>query len=482
VWNAATPGAAIELDVRQVPLQRGNSESLGMGARDGVIGPRVALPLRLPSGPLRVRLTLSQQNAAVFLKRGTVLSTHWSGDDALQETELTDADELWLLNADAHNSHYSVEIAQDGGDKMAALKPGELLEHNLGTAGRLRVAVEIPPVQTSGSDTDFYRLRVNGNAQVLWLEKGGRVASGNDILIRDSGVLWLQHQPGTLVAWLDAPQRQQGGQGIAEWFKTLRETSVKPPQTVSLSGKSQILALQLERPTMLHVRTSVPVVTHFVVNGKSPQTEAHLQGANINLLAPAGSSRLVLRAVGADSLSGVATVMATEVSNLSEGAGPQVLLAPGSARLFTFELKQRAQLGIGVRASSDIVRGTLYDASSVVQAQGVVQMPTLQPGRYYLAVETPTDTAPILVQPIVFGLTQPDTRPPYEILRRYVEGRHVDAIIYDPRPVEAPPAAARTARRKAPVRSEDEDGELQPPPEEIEQTSDEQAAEEEEQK
>ncbi len=479
VWNAASPNAAIELDVRQVPLQRGNGASLGMGMRDDVIGAKMALPLRLPSGALSVRLTLPPQNAAVFLKRGSVLSTHWSGDDALQETVATDADELWLLNADGHSSHYGIEITQDGAGKVDTLKPGELLEHNLSTAGRLRVPVEIPAVKTSGSETDTVRLHVNGNTQVLWLEKGGRVASGNDIAIRDSGVLWLQHQPGTLVAWLDAPQRQQSTQGFAEWFKALRETAVKPPQTVSLAGKSQILALQLERPTMLHVRTSVPVVTHFLVNGKSAQTEAHLQGANINLLAPAGASRLVLRAVGADSLSGVATVMATEVTKLNEGAGPEVLLAPGSARLFSFEIGQRTPVGIGIRASSDIVRSTLYDASSTVQAQGVVQMPTLQPGRYYLSIETPADTAPVLVQPIVFGLSKPDTRPPYDILRRYVEGKNADAIIYDPHEAETPPAAvAKVARRKAPVRPIDENGEYQSDGEEGEQAPEEQQPEE----
>ncbi|HEY6095296.1 MAG TPA: hypothetical protein VIU93_10135 [Gallionellaceae bacterium] len=474
VWNAASPGAAIELDVRQVPLQRGNGASLGMGMRDDVIGAKTALPLRLPSGALSVRLTLPPQNAAVFLKRGSVLSTHWSGDDALQETVATDADELWLLNADTHSSHYGIEITQDGTGKVATLKPGELLEHNVSTAGRLRVPVEI-----TKTDADPVHLHVNGNAQVLWLEKGGRVASGNDIAIRDSGVLWLQHQPGTLVAWLDAPQRQQSSQGFAEWFKALRETTVKPPQTVSLTGKSQILTLQLERPTMLHVRTSVPVVTHYLINGKSAQTEAHLQGANINLLAPAGSSRLVLRAVGTDSLSGVANVMTTEVTPLNEGAGPEVLLAPASARLFSFEIGQRTAVGIGIRASSDIVRSTLYDASGTVQAQGVVQMPTLQAGRYYLAIETPADTAPVLVQPIVFGLSKPDTRPPYDILRRYVEGKGADAIIYDPHEAEAAPApAAKTARRKTRARPVDENGEYQSEDEESEQSSEEQQYEE----
>ncbi len=454
VWNAGNGAAPIELDVRQILLQRANSESLPVGSRDGVIAAKTALPLKLPGGQLSVRLTLAPMSAAVFIRHGLIQSTHWAGDEALQETVTPDADELWLLNGDSRSSRYSVETSQDGFSHVAPLKPGELLEHNVSTAGRLRVPVEIPP-GSAGS-----RLHVNGNSEVLWQEKGGRIATGNDILVRDSGVLWLHHQPGTLVAWLDAPaQQQQGGQRFGDWFKSLRETAVKPPQTIELSGKSQCLNLQLERPTMLHVRTSVPVVTHYVIDGKPAQTEAHLQGANVNLLAPAGASRLVLRAVGSDSLSGVATVLATEANALNEGAGPEVLLAPGSARLFYFDLKQRAPVGIGIRASSDIVSSTLYDAGAAVQAQGVVQMPTLQPGRYYLVVEAPADTAPVLVQPIVFGLTKPDTRPPYDILRRYADARNADAIIYEPNEPEPQPEAAPKPKRRKAVNPDEDTGE-----------------------
>lgn len=451
VWNAASSGESLELDVRQAPLRRGSSKSLGMGASDGTIAARTSLPISLPGSSLRVRLTLSPMSAAVFLKRGTILSTHWSGMDALQETVLTDADELWLLNADTSETHYGVEIAPGTGEADAALKPGELLERNLSTAGRLRVPVEMAKVGNGSADQ--YRLHVSGNVQAMWLENGGRIASGNDIAIRDSGVLWLQHQPGILVAWLETPG-VQGTKSISEWFKSLKETTVKPPQTVSLGGKSQILNFNPERVTMLHVRTNVPVVTHYIVEGQPPQTEAHLQGANINLFAPAGSSRLVLRAVGADSLSGVATVMASEVGNLSEGAGPEILLAPGSARLYSFEIKQQSQVGIGVRASSDVVHSVLYNERGAVQSQGVVQMPTLLPGRYYLTIEMPTDSAPVLVQPIVFGLKKPDTRPPFEILRRYVEGKDNDALLYvPPQPgavtdAEAADKSTRPAKRR----------------------------------
>lgn len=456
VWNAASTTASFELDLRQVLLKQAPGHALDFGVGDGAIEGLGAQSLKLPDDATRVRLTLSPMNAAVFVKQGKILSTHWAGAETLQETVTTQADRLWLLNAGTDGAHYSVEVAPGSSETEPALKPGELLERNVSTAGRLRIPVE------AGKDGDN-RLHVRGNAQALWQENGGRIVGGDDIVLRDSGVLWLQHQPGTLIAWIDAPQ-VQGRELLGNWLKSLRETQVKPPQTLSLKGKQQVLSLNLERAAMLHLRTSVPVVTQFLVQGQPARTEAHLYGASVNLLAPAGLSHLLLRAVGADSLSGVTTVLSTPVTHLADGTGPEVLLAPGSARLFDFDLKQQATIGIGVRASSDVVQSILYDEHGAVQSQGVVQMPALAPGRYYLSVEIPADSAPVRVQPIVLGLKEPDTRPPYDILRRYVEAKEgSEALIYVP-PPPAPPPGADAPQDEEPPPDAGEGGETESEP------------------
>lgn len=472
VWNASNPGEPLELDVSQVSLRRDAARSVGFGASDGTMASRTALPVKLPGGKMRVNLTLPEMSAAVFIKHGAIQSTHWTSTSPLQETVLTDADELLLLNADRNSAHYALEVAQDEGDEAdTVLKLGELLERNASTYGRMRV-----PVSIQKNGVEQFHLHVTGNAQALWVEEGGRIASGDDITIHDSGVLWLQHQPGIIVAWVEAPGAP-GSKGIGDWFRSLKETTVKPPQTVSLRDKTQVLNIKPERTALLHIRTTVPVVSYFAIEGQPPQTAAHLNGANINLLVPGLPSRLILRAVGADKLSGVATVMATEAEGLAEGVGPAVLLAPGSARLFSFELKQQSQVGIGVRASSDVVHSTLYDERGVVQAQGVVQMPTLSPGRYYLVIETPPDTAPVQVRPVVFGLARPDTRPPFAILRRYVEGRDNDALLYVPPPpgvstdAETGSNVAAHAKKRRRAQQPDEEqneeaGEPEPAPQE----------------
>lgn len=424
VWNASSRDMAFELDVRQVPLELASATSLGVGLHDGKLAARTALPMALPSGTKSMRLTLAPMGAAALVSRGVVQSTYWGGERPVHEAISTDAEQLWLLNADAGAAHYSVEIAPGAASVEPVLKPGDLLERNLGVAGRLRIPIAIPQAASSAL-ADAYTIRVRGAAQALWLENSGRIANGTDIVARDSGVLLLQHQPGTLIAWLDAPKAQlvQGDSA---------ETSVRPPQAVALHGKQQVLALNLAQAGMLHLRTSVPVVTQFLVEGQAPRTQAHLFGANINLLAPAGPSRLVLRAVGADSLSGVASVLATGVVQLDEGVGPEVLLAPGGARLYAFDVPQPRAVGIGVRAQSDVVRSVLFDQSGAVLSEGVVQMPNLAPGRYYLALDLPPDSAPVRVQPVLLGLKPPDTRPPLDILRRYVEATDAVPLLYVP--------------------------------------------------
>ena len=462
VWNAGNLDSAFEVDVRQVPLESISARPLAVGLQDGTLAPRTANGMGLPAGGKNIRLALAPFSAAVLVSRGTVQSTHWGGERPIHEMVSTDADQLWLLNADGRASNYSVEIVPGTASSEPTLKPGDLLERNLSTAGRVRIPVDIPTDKVNaGAKTtaEPYTIRVRGPAQAMWLENSGRVVSGTDIVVRDSGVLMLQHEPGTVIAWIDAP-KAQASEGIMAWFKFTQETSVKPPQAVALKGKQQVLALNLPQAAMLHLRTSVPVVTQFVVDGQAPQTQAHLFGANINLLAPAGVSRLVLRAVGADSLSGVASVISTSITPLAEGVGPEVLLAPGGARLYAFDVLQPRAIGIGVRAQSDVVRSVLFDQRGAVISEGVVQMPTLAQGRYYLAIDLPLSSPPVRAQPILLGLNAPDTRPPRDILRRYVEAVDGSPLLYVPVP---PVAVAEEPEQdemteKSPTEKDNPDG------------------------
>jgi len=86
-------------------------------------------------------------------------------------------------------------------------------------------------------------------------------------------------------------------------------------------------------------------------------------------------------------------------------------------------------VGIGVRASSDLIEARLMDEGGQPLSQGVVQMPSLRPGSYYLAIRAPAPGAPIQVRPLLVGKKAPDSGPPREVIRDYLEkaGMKMDA-------------------------------------------------------
>lgn len=415
VWNAGEH-APIEVDLSVAALRASPVQALEPGVRDAGLAAGEALPLALPAGNKEIALSLGADMAAVLVRNGQVVATHWSGGEALRELLSTDADRLWLLNASGGEARYGVEFLA-GQAAPRPLGTGELRQHNLASSGRLRLSVDIPAGQAGAG------LHVRGAERAWWQEAGGAIQAGTDFKPRGAGVLWLWHKPGPLVVWLDGP----GGVAAAG----LAPMPVTPPASLQLQGEAQLLALQAQGPVMLHVRSETALVSQFLLTGQAPRTDVHLQGASLNLPVPAGTARLLLRPLGAAVLAGKAALVATPAMPIGEGVGPELLLAPGDARLFGFELKQPAAVGIGVQASADVVRCALYDERGAALGEGVVQMPELRAGRYFLAIENPGDAAPVRVRPILLGSLAPDTRPPYEVLRRYVEAdESAPSLIY----------------------------------------------------
>jgi hypothetical protein len=48
-------------------------------------------------------------------------------------------------------------------------------------------------------------------------------------------------------------------------------------------------------------------------------------------------------------------------------------------------------------------------------------MKELPPGRYFLAIESARDAPAVTARPAVAGIAPPDTGPPSEVIRRYIE-------------------------------------------------------------
>jgi hypothetical protein len=208
--------------------------------------------------------------------------------------------------------------------------------------------------------------------------------------------------------------------------------AVKPPASVVLGGDARAFRLETAEPVMLHLRTAAPAATLLRRGEEAPDVEVHAKGAVRDAYLPAGGAELLLRALAGGTLSGIAEITTTPVTSIGEGLGPEVLLAPGATRLFSFTVTREGPVGVGVRASADVVQTTLLTSGGRSLGSGVVQMPTLTPGTYLLALHAPEDASPVRARPAIAGLKTPDTGPPEDVIRQYLE------------PEEAPPSFTAT--------------------------------------
>jgi hypothetical protein len=226
-----------------------------------------------------------------------------------------------------------------------------------------------------------------------------------------------------VLAWVDRP-----GEEAADLWNgggARGETVVVPPAAVPLAGRVQALRVTPAGPAMLHLRTAIPVVTLLEPGEGAAEVAVHETGALLDRYME-GPVRLGLRAVGGASLWGTAELTTSAVTPIGEGLGPAVLLPAGTTALFSFTVTRDGPVGIGVRATPDVVTATLLDAQGKQLGTGVVQMPTLQPGTYLLALRVPPAAGPVTVRPALAGIELPGTGPPDEVVRQYIamaEGR-----------------------------------------------------------
>jgi hypothetical protein len=204
--------------------------------------------------------------------------------------------------------------------------------------------------------------------------------------------------------------------------------ALKLPAVVALEGPVRVWDLAPAEPVFLHLAAAVPSVTLLRrgLDG-APVVEVHGERTSLDAYLPAGPARLALRGVGGKNLSGAAELTVTPVVPTGEGLGPEVLLPPGGARVFSFSVIRQGRVGVGVRAGADVVQCDLLDDAGRGLGSGVVQMPELAAGTYLLVLRAPANGPPVRVRPALAGVEAPAEGPPPEVIQGYREKAREEA-------------------------------------------------------
>lgn len=419
VW-AAGDAATDEVRLSWLRLPEPAREAVSWGVLDGSLDGLAARRLILPAGARTLRLALGEGTAAVLSRGDEVLATSWHGGAPFQELLADDgaATHLTLLHLREGADPFSLEILQARED--LALRTGEPVERLLDRAGALRLSIPVGAVQLREPRT----LHVRGaGAEAVVLSRHGDVARGTDVPLLDGGTVLVRHATGLLFAWVE----QDGKKESDLWPYQMDELSAiaEPPFQTSLSSPLQMYVIRSAAPRVLHVRTATPVVTLVRrKDGEASELGLHPEGARLDLFLPAGEVQIGLRAVAGAELSGTAEFTTTPVTAIGEGLGPAVLLPAGATRWFSFHLDRKGPIGAGVRSTDDRVELDLYDRSGMRltgREGSVVRMQDLEPGDYLLALRAPADGPPVTARPALAGVKPPDTGPPEDVVRQYLQ-------------------------------------------------------------
>lgn len=421
VWSAQTLREPQDVRLELHDFDTPAATTAALGRSNGSVPAGGAQTVRLPSGQKTLRLVLGRGLAAALANGQATQSVHWQGGEAFQESVQTDASTLTLVNTSGQPSPYALEVTTATPQPMT-LTASTPLESRRTEAGVLHVPVD------TGAKPATIRVRGTARAAATLVDREGNVQRGTDLRLNGSGTLTIDHDEGWLVAWMDGQPDPVGSGLFASAAR--RAASVSLPGAVAMSGTDDHWQMRLEGDALLHLRTPQPVVTR-IARTSGADVEIHPVAGQLATFVPAGNSTLTVRPLGGGTLFGEAELSTTPVEEIREGLGPEVILGPGTTRLFSFQVRQAGAIGIGVRADSDIVRCHLMDRNAREISSGVVQMVDLEPGTYLLALEAPANGQVVRARPALAGLEPPDSGPPSEVVRQYLElaGRTPQGVV-----------------------------------------------------
>jgi hypothetical protein len=418
VWPATARSGGLNVRVQSYTFPAAETVP-GKGTWDGTIQGIRASGFTLGRGAKRFRFTMGHAMVAVLSRGDRVESVLWRNGTPFNASIESEADRLTILHTRREEDYYAVEILPLQREEMSPpIAPGIPYEKTFIHSGIERLPVR-DTSKPPGAPSTTLHIRGAAVAATL-MGNDGTVSRGMDIVLPPGGgTLEVTHNPGMVLCWLDRTGDETDGLWPGNELSDARAADL--PSIHSLDGAVETFKIKTEKPILLHIRTASPSISLLKRGSEKPEIEVHPDGTLIEAYVPRGEAQLSLRAVGERSLFGTVEFTATPVTEIGEGLGPEVLLAPGGSRLFSFEVKTEGPVGVGIQASSDLVESILLSSRGEVLSGGTSQFPNLKPGTYLLALRAPARGEPIHARPAVVGIVPPGDGPPEEVIRNYVQ-------------------------------------------------------------
>jgi hypothetical protein len=410
-WDAdPDPSGGIELRLEAQAFTAPLPEAASPGGMDWTVPAGAARAWLLPGGSSLLRVSLTSGMVAVLEGDSGVQATLWAQDEATETSLRSDASRLVVLNPTAETGRVGLDLVS-GVPADRSLGRGEPFERQSLRQGCFQLTVQPGEV----GDT----LHLRGLHEAILQDQQGRVHRGLDLTLPDQGgLLHACHDGGTTLAWIEPV----GAVGAGLWgeLPEPKLLDVATPALLPMRGPSAQLGFSPDTPVALHLHAPQALVVG-VRHGEGPLRVSVYDAAEpVDLLLPGGPSAVLLRPLAEEALRGEIELSSSPVIGLGEGLGPELLLAPGDARFFSFELDREGPVGLGVRSDADTVSLVLLDEQGVELGRGLAQMPRLEPGTWLLALRLPPHATPVRAQPVVVGIELPDSGPPDDVIQRYL--------------------------------------------------------------
>ncbi len=413
IW-AASGTAPFDTSLEALPFSLAAPQPLA-GFSEGQPAAATAPVFQLPDGLKRIRISLDRGMAAALRASGKVEELLWAESEPVFETMESRADSLVIFPAQGRPGRYAVNLIPLGG-VAGELTLGSGYKYEVRHAASGRIRLRAPALAGDNSRT----LHVRGDSRSRFLTTSGRLLTGSDIPIgSEGGTLEVSHGPGMLLCWIDdqagaapGPPPPLGGQPAE---------ALELPSSTALDGLAKAFRVEAPEDSVLRLKAPGAEAAWIQIQGESGWSKVYPSGLSLDLFVPRGTIDVTLWRLGGEALSGYLDATLLPVVSTGEGLGPEVLLAPGETRFFRFRTAFEGPVGIGVRASSDVVEAELFDDKGQSISRGVVMMPKLTPGDYILALHGPDVGDPVEARPAVAGIERPGTGPPADVIRKYVE-------------------------------------------------------------